>query len=316
MIGLAVLEEIFTEPQEEEEDMKGSHTPVMLKEVMELLNPQPSAVFVDGTLGLAGHAREILKRIGPQGKLIGIDRDRESLKRAEENLKEFPNQYELVQGDFRHVDEILGRLQISKVDGILLDLGISSFQLDCAERGFSLKLQGPLDMRMDQAGRISAYDLVNSLSENELAMILKDFGQERWYKRIARRLIEERSKSPIETTQELTGAVLRARPYRGRRERIHPATRTFQALRIAVNRELESLEMVLDKCVDLLKEEGRIAVISFHSLEDRIVKMRFKTFEQQKKIKILCKKPLRAAQEEMGKNPRCRSARLRAAERI
>lgn len=295
---------------------KKIHIPVMMKEVQEAIHLKKGGTFVDCTLGMGGHARAILNQIGPQGRLIAIDRDKESLQLAQEHLKEFSAQCEFVHDDFRFLDRILNNLNIKEVNGILMDLGISSLHLDNPERGFSFQAEGPLDMRMDQESPISAYDLVNSLSENEISTIIKEYGEERWHRRIARRIVEERNQHPIETTAQLRDLILRAIPYRNYKDRSHPATRSFQALRIAVNRELESLERALEVGVNFVKVGGRIVVISFHSLEDRIVKLRFRNLSQEGQIKILTKKPLRADEEEVSLNPRSRSARLRAAERI
>ncbi|HSA31092.1 MAG TPA: 16S rRNA (cytosine(1402)-N(4))-methyltransferase RsmH [Candidatus Omnitrophota bacterium] len=292
-----------------------THIPVMSKEVLEGLNLKPGDVLVDGTLGLAGHASEAAKILGPEGWLIGIDRDSSSLSLAEKNLSEFFVKKSFIHSDFRYIEQILSDLNVDKVNGVLLDLGISSFQLDNPDRGFSIRLNGPLDMRMDQENFISAYDLVNSLSERELAIILKKYGEERWHYRIARFLVEERAKHPIETTRELSHAVLRAIPAHNRHQKIHPATRTFQAFRIAVNRELESLEMALDHCVRRLAPGGRICVISFHSLEDRIVKHKFRQMAKDGLLNVITKKPFRPNDEETLHNFRARSARLRIAER-
>lgn len=293
-----------------------AHQPVMLAEVLEYMDPKADEVFVDGTLGMGGHSLEILKRLGPKGLLIGMDRDLNSLQEAQKNLADFAHQCRFVHRDFRELDEVLADLNIEAVDGILLDLGISSFQLDNPERGFSLRNSGPLDMRMDQNGAISAYDLVNSLTEKEIAAILRDFGEERWAGRIARQIVSERSRKPIEYTDDLTRIILKAVPGRGKPPRIHPATRTFQALRIAVNRELETLESVIDKAITLLRPRGRMGIISFHSLEDRIVKNKFKLFEKANLAKCLVKKPLRPTEIETENNPRARSARFRIIERV
>lgn len=292
-----------------------AHIPVMVNEVLEYVRPAPGDVVVDCTLGLGGHARAILQRIGPEGRLIGIDRDACSLNAAKENLSAYQQQCDFVEGDYRDIDQILARLNTTRVDRIFFDLGISSFQLNDAQRGFGFQRDGALDMRMDQNSYISAYDLVNSLSEKEIAGILKNFGQERWYNAIARKIVVQRSQRPIETTQELAALVLKAIPYRRQRTKIHPATRTFQAFRIAVNRELEALEAALDKCIDVLKPGGRIGVIAFHSLEDRIVKNKFRAFAKAQKVTWVVKKPLQPSEEEIRQNPRARSARLRIAER-
>jgi 16S rRNA (cytosine1402-N4)-methyltransferase len=271
---------------------------------------------VDATVGLGGHAVALLEKIGPPGRLIAIDRDGESLQLAKEKLKAFSAQCHFIQEDFRHIDRILKSLGIQEVDAIVFDLGVSSYQLNNPERGFSIKLDGPLDMRIDKQSFISAYDLVNSLSEREIASILKNFGQERFSNRIAHFLVQERIQHPIETTNDLTRAILKAIPYRYQRQKIHPATRTFQAFRIAVNRELEAMEIALDRCVPCLKKGGRIAVIAFHSLEDRIVKEKFRQYGRERKMVAIFKKPLRPSPQENQENPRARSARLRVAERI
>ena len=292
------------------------HIPVMIQEVRQALHPGGDQVFVDCTLGLGGHARFILESLGPQGRLIAMDKDAQSLSIAKQRLKDFSSQCVFVQEDFRFLDRVLNSLNIRQVDGILFDLGVSSFQLDNLERGFSFQSEGPLDMRMDQASPISAYDLINSLSEKEISKILKEYGQERWHQRIARYLVAQRRAHPIETTADLREIILKAIPYRNYKDRSHPATRSFQALRIAVNRELESLEMGLESCAKFVKTGGRIAVISFHSLEDRIVKIKFKSLHQGTQVKIITKKPLRPTEEEVRSNPRARSARLRVAERL
>lgn len=302
--------------QESAEESNVNHIPVMLDEVMEYLAPREGGILVDCTLGLAGHAQAVLQAIGPKGRLVGIDRDAQSLRMARERLRAYLPQCDFIQENFKDIDRILHELKIKYVDGILMDLGISSFQLDDPQRGFSFQSDGPLDMRMDQNGCISAFDLINSLSEKEISVILRDYGEERWHNRIARSIISERAKNTIETTQDLSQVVVRAIPHGMKKGRIHAATRTFQAFRIAVNRELESLEVSLDKCVSMLKEGGRIAVISFHSLEDRIVKHKFRQLAKEGKVKLILKKPLRPGEKESQENSRARSARLRVAERI
>lgn len=308
--------DFFSKQMGNDMDHQTVHIPVMTREVMQYLNLKPGAIVVDGTLGTAGHAHLMAQAIAAEGSLIGIDRDGHSIAVAAQRLKDFSSQCRLIQDDYRNLDHILNQLEISKVDSMLFDLGISSYQLDNPERGFSLKLEGPLDMRMDQESYISAYDLVNSLSEREISTILRNFGQERWHNRIAHYLVAQRIKNPIESTKDLTDTVLKAIPYRYQHEKIHPATRTFQAIRIAVNRELEALEVVLDKSIDFLKIGGRICVIAFHSLEDRIVKEKFRHFAKAGRLKLIVKKPLRPTDTEMNNNPRSRSARLRVAERI
>lgn len=292
------------------------HIPVMSKEVIEVLSVKNGDIVVDCTIGTGGHAEELLKMISPKGRLIGIDRDIDSIALARERLNNIHNNVELAHDDFRNLDIVLDKLHIKEVDAFLFDLGVSSFQLDNPERGFSLKSNGPLDMRLDKESYISAYDLVNHLSEQEISSILKTFGEERFHNRIANFLVKERTSKPISTTQELSDIILKAIPYRYQSHKIHPATRTFQAFRIAVNRELEALEIALEKAISYLKQKGHICVISFHSLEDRIVKEKFRQFSRNSSLKIITKKPLRPTFDEMHHNLRSRSARLRAAERI
>ena len=291
------------------------HIPVMYEQVLQYLCPQEGDCIVDCTLGTGGHAVGILPMIGRSGQYVGIDRDKDSLNLAKENLKDFQNQCLFIHNDFRHLDGILKQLKISSVDGILFDLGISSFQLDDPIRGFSLKSDGPLDMRMDRESFISASDLVNSLSEKEIAAILKNFGEERWHHRIASYLVQERQRQPIASTKDLCEMILKAVPRSSQKYRLHPATRTFQAFRIAVNRELEAIDVALEKSIPYLKKGARICVISFHSLEDRIVKNKLRKFFQEGIVTLVFKKPLKPSGEEVRNNPRCRSALLRVAER-
>lgn len=295
---------------------KTLHLPVMHKEVLENLNLEQGEVIVDATVATGGHSLEILKHIIPRGRLIAIDKDAESLEIAKERLKEFKEVVELVCGDFRNIDSILENLGIKTIDGILFDLGISLYQLADAKRGFSFNLDGPLDMRMDRTSFISAYDLVNNLNEDELSNLLWSFGQERWHNRIAHLLVEERQRSPIVTTLQLTDIVTKAIPQHIKYYRIHPATRTFQAIRIAVNRELEGLNETIEKSISLLKKGGRICVISFHSLQDRIVKWAFRRLAHEHIINIITKKPIVTSFRERRENPSSRSAKLRVAEKL
>jgi len=292
------------------------HRPVMAQEVKEGLSLPEDGTFVDGTMGLGGHSALLAEGLGPRARIIGIDRDASSLELARQNLSSFTGQLDLVHDDFRNVDRVLDGLGVSRVDGILFDLGISSYQLDDPQRGFSLMADGPLDMRMDRDSFLSAYDLINSLSEHELSLILKKYGEERMSNRIARFLVDQREHKPLQSTKELRELVMRAMPPKMKRQKIHPATRTFQAFRIAVNRELESIELTLERCLEYLKPGGRICVISFHSLEDRIVKHKFRASAKQGQVIVETKKPLRPLDEEVIKNPRARSARLRVATRI
>jgi len=294
----------------------GLHNPVMLKEVIDYLNLKTGQTIVDATVGLGGHSLEILKNILPGGRLIGIDRDQESLDMSKETLGNFGDACEFIHSNFTDIDKVLKNLNIKKIDGILFDLGLSSFQLDNPERGFSFQSEGPLDMRLDRNSYISAYDLLNNLNEEEISALLWNFGQERWHNRIARFLVQERQKHPIATTKELSDIVIQAIPYKYRNYRIHPATRTFQAVRIAVNRELETLETGLKKVVEFLSRRGRICVISFHSLEDRIVKFTFRRLATDNAINIVTPKPLTPQQSEVRDNPSSRSAKLRVAERL
>jgi 16S rRNA (cytosine1402-N4)-methyltransferase len=288
----------------------------MLDEVLNYLALKPGMVIVDATIGVAGHSQAILESIMPAGRLIGIDRDQESLALARERLHNFASACEFVYGNFRDIDNIIKNLNIKKIDGVLFDLGLSSFQLDDPQRGFSFQCEGPLDMRFDRNSYISAYDLVNNLTQDEISHLLWTFGQERWHNRIARILVREREKHPIATTSQLSNIVVKATPYRYRHYRLHPATRTFQAVRIAVNRELEALEIALDKAIELMDKTARICAISFHSLEDRIVKLSFRKAASLDKVRILTPKPLSPTQKEIAENPSSRSAKLRVAERL
>lgn len=293
------------------------HIPAMCREAVKYLNLRPGLTIVDATIGTAGHALKILEKITPGGRLIGIDRDADSLLIAGERLKEFNQKADLVHDDFRSIDKILLGLNLKKVDGILFDLGASSYQLDSRERGFSFRYDAPLDMRMDKTSYILAYDLVNNLTEKEISDILWSFGQERWHNRIAKYLVRERTRQPISTTNQLKEIVLRAVPYKfSEQKRIHPATRTFQALRIAVNRELEALSEALERIPEFLKKGAVVCLISFHSLEDRLVKHNFRENAQRGLYRLITKKPLTPTEEEIKENPRARSAKMRIAARI
>lgn len=294
------------------------HTPAMLGEVLTYLDLKPGKTIVDATVGTAGHSLAILERILPGGRLIGIDRDQASLVLARERLSQFGGAFELIHGNFVDIDTFLENQGVRKVDGILFDLGLSSFQLLDASRGFTFQADGPLDMRMDKNSYISAYDLVNNLNEEELSTLLWNFGEERWHNHIARLIAQERDKKPITTTAQLADIVIRSIPsrYRRRYYRIHPATRTFQAVRIAVNRELEILERAVNKAIAILHKKSRICVISFHSLEDRIIKFAFRKAQADGLINILTPKPQTPLPLELETNRASRSSKLRAAERI
>lgn len=291
------------------------HKPVMCNEVLEYLKLATGMTVVDATVGCAGHTVKILERIMPGGRLIGVDRDGESLELAKTKLCGFSEAVDLIHGNFRDLDKILAMVHIEKVDAVFFDLGLSLVQLSNPERGFSFQSEGPLDMRMDRTSFIQAYDLINNLNEEELSSILWSFGQEKFHNRIAHLLIEEREKAPINSTSQVANIVLRAMPRHYKFGRIHPATRTFQAIRIAVNRELEALDEGIKKAINLLGPSGRIMVISFHSLEDRVVKINFRSARTEGKLEIITPKPLRPQEAERADNPSSRSARLRVAEK-
>lgn len=293
-------------------DNKHYHIPVMCKELIKYLKLKKGETVLDCTVGCGGHAELLLNQIGPRGRFIGLDQDSQAIEIARNRLGRF-NNCTLICANFRNIDAILAQLKIGRVDGMLFDLGLSSFQLDSAERGFSIKTDAALDMRMDRNLKLSAFDLVNFLPQEGLSDILRKYGQERWHNRIARAIVRERKKSMIVTTGQLADLVKRVTPYRY--SKIHPATRTFQALRIAVNDELGALSEGLSKCIKYLNPGARICVISFHSLEDRIVKNQFRKFAKEGKLRIITKKPITPTREETSANPRSRSARLRVAEK-
>lgn len=292
------------------------HRPALLRETLELLAPSAGKLIVDCTVGAGGHAKEILRQIAPDGFLIGIDKDADALSYAERSLEEYKGAFKLIHADFKHIEKILAEEGIDKVDGLLFDLGVSSLQLDEPGRGFSFLREGPLDMRMDMSADRRASDLVNRLSEDELAEILSGFGEERFSKRISRAIANARKRRPIQTTSELRNIIHGALASSVRYARIDPATRTFQALRIVVNDELGALDDALECAPCILKRAGRACVISFHSLEDRIVKNKFKRFSQEGILRLLNKKPIRPTQDEIEQNSRARSAKLRGAERV
>ena len=293
-----------------------SHNPVLAREVISFLNPAPGQIIVDATIGGAGHSEQILQRIIPGGMLIGIDRDEEALRLASERLKPFKGSFKLINKNFRYLKETLKNIGAERVNGIIFDLGISSIQMEAWQRGFSIKNDGPLDMRMDRNQALTAKDMVNRLSEMELSNIIKEFGEERFHRRIAKRIVEERKKKEISTTAELAEVILRGIPYRHNKYKIHPATRSFQALRIKVNDELGSISQALRESPDVLERGARACVISFHSLEDRIVKNCFKEFKAKGIFNVLTKKPLVADENELMANPRSRSAKLRVGEML
>jgi 16S rRNA (cytosine1402-N4)-methyltransferase len=305
------------------------HEPVMLEEVMESLIVSKTGIYVDGTVGGAGHSYAILKET--DAFLVGIDCDEQALQFAESRLAEFGSRKVLIKGNFADLSKILEELNIEKVDGVLLDLGVSSHQLNTAQRGFSFNQQARLDMRMDRSLKQSAYDIVNSFAQNELENIIKFYGEEKMASRIARTISKKRQLSPIETTTELAAIVASCMPAKLKWQKIHPATRTFQALRIAVNKELDNIKPAINAAADALKPGGRLGVISFHSLEDRIVKNEFRALsgvcvcpkeipfcvcQKEAKLKNITRKALIPAAEEIEVNPRARSAKLRVARRV
>lgn len=299
------------------------HIPVLVEEVMTLLRCGSHQTYVDATLGGGGHASEILKRTEPDGVVIGIDWDEDAIAEAKKALMPFRERVTIFRENFIHLPELLKTLKIEKVDGLLLDLGLSSFLVEKKERGFSLKGDGPLDMRMDQRMDRTAADLVNRLSLQELEYTLSEYGEERWAKRIARAIVHERGRSPIETTLSLKRVVHQAIPRRFHSRKIDPATRTFQAFRIRLNEELGNLKEILETGWMFLRKGGRMCVISFHSLEDRMVKETFRRLErggeglgQGGVVRVITKKPVTPSEEERKKNPRSRSAKLRCAERV
>ena len=307
------------------------HKPVMLKEVIDSLNCRPGGIYLDGTVGGGGHAYHILKKTAPDGMLIGIDADDDALAESERVLESFAKRKVLVKGNFADIGRILADLNIEKVDGILFDLGVSSHQLETAERGFSFSLDAPLDMRMDRRQELCAYDLINTLSDKKLEGIIRKYGEEIMAGRIVKAISAKRKTSPIKSTKELATIIVEALPPQLKRKRTHPATKTFQALRITVNDELSNLYMAINDSIDVLKEGGRFSIISFHSLEDRIVKNLFRSWEKgcicppdfpvcackrKPKLKVLTRKPVMPGDAEINANPRARSARLRTTMRI
>lgn len=307
------------------------HVPIMVSEVLSLLEPSRGGVFVDGTLGGGGHAEAVLSAMPETGRLFGIDRDDEALRAAGARLARFGDRFTAIKGNFFDMRSLLADRGIAKVDGILLDLGVSSHQLDAAERGFSYKAEAPLDMRMDRSAPLTARIVVNTWSEAELRRIFYEYGEEKFSAKIANRIVERRAEKPIETTTELAELIRSAIPAKFRNEPQHPARRCFQAIRIAVNGELDGLHDAIVSAHDLLNPGGRLAILTFHSLEDRIVKNAFRTFEnpctcpksapvcicgKKPTAKVLTRHPLVASEREQTENPRATSAKLRAIVRM
>ena len=310
--------------------MEFKHVSVLLQETVDELQVKPSGIYVDGTLGGGGHSYEICKRLDSEGRLIGIDQDAEALEAAKKRLEKFNDRTTFVKSNYEQMSEVLKKLGIDKVDGIVLDLGVSSYQLDNAERGFSYMEDALLDMRMDRENSISARDIVNDYPEEELFRIIKEYGEERFARSIARNICRQRQDKPIETTFELVDIIRSSMPAKARNGKGHPAKRTFQAIRIECNRELEVLREALTQMVDLLNDGGRISIITFHSLEDRIVKTSFRQFEnpctcppdfpicvcgKKTKGKVITRKPILPSTEELELNSRSKSAKLRVFEK-
>lgn len=310
--------------------MEFKHISVLLNECIEALDIKEDGIYVDCTLGGAGHSSKIVANLSKEGMLIGIDQDKDALSAAKKRLENFEN-VKYIHNNFYNIDNILAELNVEKVDGILADLGVSSYQLDEASRGFSYMQDAPLDMRMNRDNDFSAYDIINNYSEDELYKIIRDYGEERFAKRIANFIVNRRSEKPIETTFELVDIIKAAIPAKMRREGPHPAKRTFQAIRIEVNSELKILNKTIEDGVNRLNKGGRMAIITFHSLEDRIVKLKFRELEnpctcpkefpvcvcgKKPLVKVISKKGIAPTEKEIEENPRSRSAKLRIVEKL
>ena len=315
---------------QQENTMEFKHTSVLLEETLEGLRVRPDGIYVDGTLGGAGHAAEVCKKLSAKGRFIGIDQDQDAIIAASERLKEYRERTTIIRSNYCYMVEELHRIGITKVDGILLDLGVSSYQLDQAERGFSYREDAPLDMRMDQRQERTAWNIVNEYEESELYRVIRDYGEDKFAKNIAKHIVAARKEKPVETTGELAELIKQAIPMKMRAVGGHPAKRTFQAIRIELNRELEVLSESLDGMIDLLDDGGRLCIITFHSLEDRIVKSSFRRNEnpcvcpsnfpvcvcgKKSKGKVITRKPILPSEEEREANPRSKSAKLRIFER-
>jgi 16S rRNA (cytosine1402-N4)-methyltransferase len=311
--------------------MEFKHKSVLLYETVDELNIKPDGIYVDGTLGGGGHSYEIAKRLSGGGRLIGIDQDEDAIKAAGKRLEPYMDRVTIVRNNYCNMDKVLDELGIDKVDGIMLDLGVSSYQLDAADRGFTYNVDTALDMRMDQRQEITAKDIVNEYSEFDLYRIIRDYGEDRFAKNIAKHIVAARQEKPIETTFELNDIIKAAIPMKVRATGGHPSKRTYQAIRIELNKELEVLENSIDMMIDRLKPEGRLCIITFHSLEDRIVKIRFKNNENPcicppsfpacvcgkvPKGRVITRKPIVPTDEEINENSRSKSSKLRVFERV
>lgn len=311
--------------------MEFKHKSVLLYETVDELNIKPDGIYVDGTLGGGGHSYEIAKRLSEGGRLIGIDQDEDAIKAASKRLEPYMDRVTIVRNNYCNMDKVLDELGIDKVDGIMLDLGVSSYQLDAADRGFTYNVDTALDMRMDQRQEITAKDIVNEYSEFDLYRIIRDYGEDRFAKNIAKHIVAARQEKPIETTFELNDIIKAAIPMKVRATGGHPSKRTYQAIRIELNKELEVLENSIDMMIDRLKPEGRLCIITFHSLEDRIVKTRFRNNENPctcppsfpacvcgkvPKGRVITRKPIVPTDEEINENSRSKSSKLRVFERV
>lgn len=311
--------------------MEFKHKSVLLYETVDELNIKPDGIYVDGTLGGGGHSYEIAKRLSEGGRLIGIDQDEDAIKAASKRLEPYMDRVTIVRNNYCNMDKVLDELGIDKVDGIMLDLGVSSYQLDAADRGFTYNVDTALDMRMDQRQEITAKDIVNEYSEFDLYRIIRDYGEDRFAKNIAKHIVAARQEKPIETTFELNDIIKAAIPMKVRATGGHPSKRTYQAIRIELNKELEVLENSIDMMIDRLKPEGRLCIITFHSLEDRIVKTRFRNNENPctcppsfpacvcgkvPKGRVVTRKPVVPTDEEINENSRSKSSKLRVFERV
>lgn len=312
-------------------NMAFEHKSVLLEETVDSLNIKPDGIYVDGTLGGGGHAFEVCSRLGEKGRLIGVDQDADAIRAASERLSVFGDRVTVVRNNYVNIAEVLASLGIEKVDGIYLDLGVSSYQLDTAERGFTYREEdAPLDMRMDQRGSETAADIVNTYSESELYRIIRDYGEDRFAKNIAKHIVKRRQEKPFETAGELAETIRAAIPARVRATGGHPAKRTFQAIRIELNHELDVLENSIDRMIDFLNPGGRLSIITFHSLEDRIVKNRFRINEnpctcppefpvcmcgKKSKGRVITRKPIVPTEKELEENKRSKSSKLRVFER-
>ena len=311
--------------------MMFEHKSVLLKETVDSLDIKTGGIYVDGTLGGGGHAFEVLSRLNGTGRLIGIDQDEAAIRAAGERLSCFGDRVTIVRDNYRNIDDVLKRLGIGRVDGIYLDLGVSSYQLDTADRGFTYREDAALDMRMDQRQKMTARDIVNGYSESELYRVIRDYGEDKFAKNIAKHIAAEREKAPIETTEQLNEIIRHAIPMKIRKASGHPSKRTFQAIRIELNHELDVLKDSLDDMIDMLNPGGRLCIITFHSLEDRIVKSAFRKNENPctcpshfpvcvcgkvSKGKVVTRKPILPSEEEMESNSRSKSAKLRIFERV